>query len=102
MHVTSTCGTPFCVHPDHLKLSSRSEINKKNGNNKIYKYKRVSRIAEHFRAKSKFTWGDILEIRTSSKSQRELAEKYGVHPKTIFKIKNNQMWRDLNSPWIGL
>ena len=41
---------------------------------------------------SVFSEDDILEIRASSKPATELASCYGVHVRTIYKIKNLERW----------
>lgn len=43
-------------------------------------------------ARLKLTWNDVEEIRRSSLKVNQLAEKYGVDRRTIYKVRSGKTW----------
>jgi len=80
--VCHKCDYPLCVNPEHLFVGT----NRQNIDDAIAKG----------RMKSKLTWEKVGEIRELSKKRIkgvDLAKKFGVSPKLISYIINNERWR---------
>lgn len=86
--VMHLCDNRPCINPDHLRLGSQQE-NIQDMTNK----KRQAVGVNH--GSSKLTEADVIAIRGSSLTQKELAENYGVDSKTIMKVVRNQTWKHL-------
>lgn len=71
------CKNPRCVNPEHLEPHDRAEH---------------SHAQEDGR--SRLTWEIVREIRASSLSNGDLAEKYGVKKPAIVRIRKNYRWHD--------
>lgn len=70
------CRVRACVNPDHLEPATRA-VNAQRG------------------ARSKLTATDVLEIRSSSRSHRDLAREYGVSKSAIGAVKSGETWRNV-------
>jgi hypothetical protein len=70
------CRVRRCVNPDHLEAVTDA-VNIQRG------------------LSAKITVEDVKFIRASTVPYRELAEKYGLHPKYIGVIKRGQSWRNV-------
>jgi hypothetical protein len=77
-----------CVNPDHL----REDTNSANQKDKILDGTILQGEKNH---KSKLTSEQVLEIRSSPESQKELAKKYNVNSEAISKIKLRKTWSHL-------
>ena len=84
--VCHKCDNPRCINPDHLFLGSHSD-----NMGDMTRKGRSTRGSKNPRAK--FTEAQIQEIRSSKKSRKELAEKYGVWPETIWGIRTRRYWK---------
>ena len=78
--VCHSCDNPKCVRPSHLFLGSSSD----NTQDMIMKGRNDPN--------RKISIEQAQEIKRSKKSNRELAEKYGVCVKTISGIRNGKSW----------
>ncbi len=76
--VCHKCDTPACVNPDHLFLGTH-----KDNSLDALRKDRIARGA--YNGKTKLTEEAVIDIRTSSLSRKELAEKYGT---TVGYVKN--------------
>ncbi|WFZ78515.1 HNH endonuclease [Aeromonas phage vB_AsaP_MQM1] len=74
--VCHSCDNPCCVNPSHLRAGTMHD----NG----------ADLAIRFRQVSKLTLEDIIAIRSSKLSQKELSEIYGVAISTISRIINKK------------
>lgn len=91
MHVLHKCDNPRCVKPDHLFIGNRSDnmqdsANK--GRNGMQRYPEKS----HW---TKLTTVKVREIRKLIKRkvmQKKIASRFGVHPDTIRRIGNRELW----------
>lgn len=87
--VLHSCDNPQCVNPDHLFIGSQldnvADRDKKN---------RVAHGETHYR--SRLVEADIVDIRCSPLTHRELASAYGVCHQHICNIKNNKVWKRVN------
>ena len=86
--VLHKCGNPGCVNPDHLYLGNHSD-------NIRDAYERGERDVP-------LTKEDVVEIKRkleySDKTQREIAEEYGVVRGTIGNIATGRNWSQVELP----
>lgn len=73
------CDMPICVNPDHLLIGTQSD----NMNDSVKKD----------RSSFVLTREQVLEIRTSNKTQRRLAREFGVCKSTIGNVRTRKTWR---------
>ena len=76
--VCHKCDNPSCCNPDHLFLASH--------NDNMADMNRKGRHA------AKLSPAQVLEIRDSHLTHRQVAEQYGVHRKTVEKIRQGKRW----------
>ena len=86
--VLHQCDNPKCVNPAHLKAGSRKENAKERDSRN-----RGNRGS--FVPTSKLTELQILEIRASSKSVKELASLYGCSGANIYAIRSRTNWKHI-------
>jgi hypothetical protein len=84
--VLHTCDTPACINPGHLWLGTNAD----NVQDKVKK--RRSTYGEKH-PMVKLTESQVLEIRSVSDTQREIAKKYGIAQNTVSYIKNYRLWK---------
>lgn len=90
MHVLHKCDNPPCVNPEHLFLGTNHDNvldREAKGRN------RASRNKGTKNPSVKITESDVLEIRSSTMKQIELAKKFGVTFQMISRIKLNKAWK---------
>lgn len=90
--VLHSCDNPKCVNPLHLRLGTQSD----NVRDMQAKGRHVVihvRGQEHHSAQ--FTEKEVIKIRASTKSNRDLADHYGVHISSIRKIRSRVTWRHI-------
>lgn len=86
VHVRHTCDNPRCINPDHLIEGTQQD--------NIQDCVTQQRHAHGERnGKARLTLEDVLKIRESTLSIKELALKYSVAPRTIRDVINNVTWR---------
>ena len=88
LHVLHACDTPLCVNPAHLRAGTQKD-------NAIDRETRGRRA--NFRGEvvgtSKLTEAQVREILAQpDASQKELAERYGVKPTHIWRIRTGKSW----------
>ena len=97
------CDNWRCVNPEHSVIRKRLAGLKHAGKQSHSGEQSLARqnINRHMR---KLTDEQAQEIMLSIKSKRKLAEEYGVHPKVIYRIKNNLSYKDavIANVWRGL
>jgi hypothetical protein len=86
--VLHQCDNPKCVNPAHLKSGNRSD-------NARERTERNRQAMGSDVPNSKLTEQQVLEIRSSSKSAKELASLYGVGESNIFAIRARVNWRHI-------
>jgi len=82
-----SCDQPRCVAPWHLRWGTSDE----NIQDKVARG-RTHRPQGEVNHQSKLTDDAVREIRVSSERYRVLAERYGVHIKTIAKVRAGKIW----------
>jgi hypothetical protein len=102
--IRCTCGTPKCINPECLELTTYKKLGKELG--AIGVMSGPTRSAAIARAKrktqSKLTQESVDAIRSSSETTVALGERYGISQAHVSKVRMNKAWRDFSSPWAGL
>lgn len=80
--VRHLCHNRKCFNPAHLEVGTQ--------------YDNFEDSVKVGRNKRKLLDEDVKSIRESTMSNRKLAKLYGVSSTTIFHIKHNNKWRNLN------
>lgn len=88
LHVLHRCDNHLCVNPNHLFLGT-------NLDNVFDKVQKGRHPVGEKGAKAKLTSDQVLAIRRDNRSQRRIAEDYGVSHTVIGHIKNRVIWRHL-------
>lgn len=86
LHVLHRCHNPTCVNPAHLRAGTHKEnmAERDSLGRRDVKGEQIGT--------SKLTSDQVLEIKTSSLSNKDLAEKYGVKPTHIWRIRSGLSW----------
>lgn len=88
--VCHTCDNPPCCNPAHLfagtDLDNVTDMKEKG---------RLINLRGSKHARSKVTEQQVLEIRADKRSRVLLAKEYGVHCKTIDRIRKRRAWTHL-------
>ena len=91
INVLHKCDHPSCVNPDHLFLGTQadnvSDMCKKGRNQYI-----AHRGEENGNAR--LTKNDIINIRASHKTRKELSTQYGISKSMVGKIITFRSWND--------
>lgn len=87
MVVMHTCDNPRCFNIEHLKLGTPKE----NSEDMVSK----GRQAKGSRLSKSLTEKDVVAIRSSTLSHRELGREYGVSQSTITRIIQRKTWRHI-------
>jgi hypothetical protein len=97
MDICHHCDNPKCVRPDHLFLGTRQDnVNDMMKKGRYVKGRRPSGPDHYSKIRGfgkKLTSEQAMEIRASSLSCKELAEKYSVSSSTISEIRHFKSWR---------
>lgn len=102
-----SCGEPLCINPEHTKIQTNadhlariSEL----GTSGTANIRRSAKISETRRAKhAKLTQEDVIQIRASNLTQRELSQIYGICQNRISMIKQGKAWKShAATPFSGL
>lgn len=86
LHVCHKCDVPSCVNPDHLFVGTNAE----NRADSVRKG-RAARGERHGAAR--LTEADVLAIRRSDKTLREIAAEYGIARFTAWRVVHGRSWR---------
>jgi hypothetical protein len=89
LHDCPNGDNPICVCPAHLWLGTHAD-NVRDKCNKHRQRWRTRYGESHGRAR--LTWIEVMQIRDSALSQRQLARHYGVGLSTIHHILKNHTW----------
>jgi hypothetical protein len=97
----ATCHNEKCVNPDHLKMTTFSEVQKRLLHTQTFVNRK--RNAEARRAKSKLSDEAVQQIRSSEKPRKELAEEHGISVEYVRQLQLGQWRKDYRtSPFAGL
>lgn len=84
-NVLHLCGNPACCRPDHLVLGDQKE-------NMRHMKEHGRSLIGHKNHATKLTEAQVLDIRSSSLTQQQLANIYGVARSLISMIKTRKVW----------
>lgn len=93
--VTSRCGDPCCISPDHLMALSRERMAKRasgharRGNEAL----RAMKIAAASAHRQKVSDAQVIEIRCSTDPTADLASRYGVSESLVKRIRSGKTRR---------
>lgn len=90
--ILHSCDNRSCINPAHLRVGDRSE-------NNLDAYARGRRpdLSGERNANAKLTAAQADAIRSDSRTQAAIAQKYGVSTSLVSAIKNNTAWRTANA-----
>lgn len=87
------CDNGLCVNPNHLFLGTHKD------NYEDMRLKGRSNTAKgESKKSSKLTEKDIIEIKTSLLSRKELTLKFGVNRQTIADVLEGKTWKHVSIP----
>ena len=88
MYVCHTCDNVYCVNPAHLFLGTQKQNlqDMKSKGRHLYGEKNTE---------AKLTEAQVLQIRNSKLTCKELGELYGVSNSAISAIKRRQRWKHI-------
>jgi hypothetical protein len=100
--ITTTCGNPKCLNPDHLAMTNHAKVAAKNGARMDVKLrKRAAGLAQAHQAK--LTREQADEIRAAIDVRvKDLAARFGVGESAIRRIRTGVAWRDQTNPFAAL
>lgn len=85
--VCHKCDNRKCCNPDHLFIGSQKD----NISDMMKKGRKDSRYGER-NTQNKLSESQVIEIYTSSETQRRIAEKYKIDQSTVSYIKTGKLW----------
>ena len=87
--VLHSCDNPLCCNPDHLRTGTQQE-NMRDMRSRGRSARGTKNV------KAKLTEQDVLDIRAiSGMSQKDIADRYGVHQTLISLIMNRKTWQHI-------
>jgi hypothetical protein len=101
MCICHTCDNPACVNPDHLFLgtykdNTRDMFNKGRQNRVARKTSsKAKKETSPFGRAKKLNSEQVLSIRASNNSVKDLANEYGVSVVAIRDILNRKWWKGI-------
>lgn len=103
--VTTTCGNPRCVNPEHVVVRpKRYAIKRAAATTAAWSNPaRRQKLATWARAnRSVLTPEQAAQIRLATGTQVATANQYGVSRQTVWHIKAGTVWVDHRNPFAGL
>ena len=86
--VLHKCDNRLCVNPAHLELGGKGLNNKQ----RAARGRNASGAKASVRKTNKLSAGDVSVIKCDERSQRAIANDYGVGQDHISRIKSNKHW----------
>jgi len=87
LSVCHKCDVPNCINPDHLYAGTH-----KQNMDDMYRKGRYTRPKGSKHHKSKLTRDDVLAIRASNKTEKELAAHYDISNTHVGRIRRREFW----------
>lgn len=104
--VTTSCGDPSCLNPEHLKKSTLAAIQRKtNKADPSLNLKRGRAIKAAWMRKGqglKLTAEKAAYARSSELPAEQVAQELGVSACLVRSIRRGELWRDHSNPFAGL
>lgn len=101
-YVTTSCGHPSCMNPEHLVFTTKAKIARQIGARPDVKAKRAASMAGERSHRATLTRAQVEEIRATDRGASELAALYPCSASAIGKVKRGETWRDYSNPFAGL
>lgn len=95
LQANHNCDNPMCCNPFHLEWGTQKENIKHCIKEKRKTDPPIFRGEDHPQAK--LSWNKVRDIRfkiSSGEKPTNLAKEYSVCDNTIYRIKNNQYWKE--------
>jgi len=89
MLVLHKCDNKICLNPNHLELGNQSK------NMKDRSLRGRINMKNERNPNAKLSWDKVREIRSSSLTRGELANKYGISKGHISWVKHNKSWKEV-------
>ena len=86
--VRHKCDNTLCINPAHFELGTPVDNVRD-----MYERNRQADLKGSKNGNSKLTDEDVELIRSNGERAVELAERFGVHPATIWRIRQAVIWR---------
>lgn len=102
--VSMSCDNLTCVHPDHIVLQTRTQLQQRTAKRTKYGLNpaRKAKIAKAKQKQSPLTPERVREIRQMEGSMRSIARQTGIHFSVVRHICNGTSWREATNPFSGL
>ena len=101
--VTVTCGHPMCLNPEHLALTTKSEVIRKVLSRPDVKLRKTASSRRSVRASvGKITMEVARAIRASDRLGRDWARELGVSESLVSLVRRGKTWKEPVSMWAGL
>jgi len=101
--VTSTCRNQLCVNPDHLRVVSRSVIQRRTAASGAFSGMHIKiKVAAAKRSKSKISQESVRAIRESDETAPALARRYGITESYVYMILRHQSRIEYQTPFAGV
>lgn len=86
------CDNPQCVNPSHLFIGTKADNIRDMDQKGRRRSGPVFGEDNHF---AKLTAAQVVEIRNATCSHREIAARFGLHPKHVGDIRRGKAWTEL-------
>lgn len=95
------CGNPFCVNPDHQKVLTQAEKDKRTGKIAAASQTRGANIARSWResGRTEMTLEKAAEIRAAVGSLKAIGKRFGISASMAGAIRRGEYWRDHCDPF---
>lgn len=103
MLVSVDCGQLLCLTPEHLKLTTRSEVSTQSNARPAVKAKRAASSARTNRRKlGKITMAIARQIRTDSRTAIVWAAELNCSAGLVSHVRCQRSWVEMQNPFAGL
>lgn len=92
--ITTRCGNPRCVRPEHLKAISMTENGRRCAKRENGTLRRSLCIQAAAQRNAKLTPEAVREIKDSSEPGTAIAARLGVHQSTVNNVRRGRTWRE--------
>lgn len=101
--VTVDCGQLLCLNPEHLKLTTRSEVSTLSNARPDVRAKRIASNARTNQARlGKITMAIARQIRADERPGIEWAAEIGCSPALVSHVRCGRAWKEARNPFAGL
>lgn len=104
--VSTTCGNPLCVKPEHIIERSMSHHMRRAS--KLVNHAspvRIAKLQKHAAVRGILSKDDVMKILNDPRIAREVAEEIGCSKSLVTRVRRGQAYRQVNAsmnPFAGL